>query len=1367
MSLRNFLLSASLLASSLVLATKASALPAGWYATDIGSLALPGESQEANGTFTIESCGEIWSASDECHYVFTPATGDFSIKVRAVSVDPTYWGWARAGLLVRDSILPGAQYAFLGLTAYNGTNFLSSDPGLGVSYGGGTGPCWIEIERSGNTFIGRVAPDVGGNPGAWTEVGRRTVNMPNAVFVGLAGTSHDDAVRNTSVFDNVRTQGAIGGAAGEVWTGVDIGNTGTAGSFTRPDDAFLIRGAGIGTALGDPSTWYENKFHYVYLPMSGNGTGNGSIKARIVSQQNTHGQAMAGLIMRDNLTPDANNVLIAREAGGVVKFQVHEKGTDWGGTNTEIGPALPYWLKLEREEGVIRGYYSPSGEDGTWTLTGTSTLAMPTNIYVGMLVSSGTNGVLNESKFEQVTTAGTNPLTTDWQHRDLGSVGIPGSARQTISPHQSIVVRGSGAGFFGNSDNGQFVYQAATGDLQIVARVASHEGPGSSATAGLMIRDSLDSASKNAMISLSPSGTLVFQSHAEAGSPTSATVVTSGVTAPYWIKLVRSGSTVSGYHSPDGWNWASAGSATVVLNNTAFIGMAVSSKNNGQLGLAEFDQVSVGPITDIPSGTTPVLTDITAGLTLIDEIDTGTVAPVYSSTAGISETGTILERPARLMPNGDARGETAGTIAYVIGQGKGLVAGRAYVLTIEYPDDVSRSMYVVNRGADYLRGWATGKATGDARQQFAEPSLESLDYPQTGQWQTYKQFFYLLERFQGVIGLRDPAPGYRPYTPADGFHVVISRMKKLNDPRSEGAAIGKIRLYEVSDPKALYAPIHYPPPALPRRSIFWREEMADSLLQTTNPSIQAVSNPVDWYVHKMRMAKILGINTFSKDLLEFGFNQGWETGDVLWTTEAHPPLRDLWTRLVPVATREGFEVLPYFEYKTGISAHDEIGLAQQRRAHKLYHDIYPVCGNYHYYQCIWWTEMYNGDLTDPDTLADAKRMLDRTVGDLKARGKFRGAWFRMRGNHLPMSFAESTIARFRAENPAEATTTLNDLRVSYGTSVPTLYNKYVEWWFGKRAAFLTALRDYLRIRHGIAHAQILFTPWTSEATPPIHHEGQYGGHCGVVTDDPAWWWNYTGLMQPGWWKYNLEPTSYSQVVSEDLYGDILKERTPIIPNLGYEEQFHNSPHADPQNYSSVDGVMMTYPMGRLYTLENRTLFESYRCATGLTAIRHYPLNEDNVHTGPTENPTPFDGQLGYLSVDCDRAGHHLMLVNARAIALGDPTNIGYLSGSSFSTGFPEIMRRFNQAYLAVPALPSVRKESASTDPEVRVREIATQGHGTYYYVVNTSMHKKTNVQVTLSGTGPVTNLVTNAAESGPVLTLTLDSAELRAYRVGP
>lgn len=39
----------------------------------------------------------------------------------------------------------------------------------------------------------------------------------------------------------------------------------------------------------------------------------------------------------------------------------------------------------------------------------------------------------------------------------------------------------------------------------------------------------------------------------------------------------------------------------------------------------------------------------------------------------------------------------------------------------------------------------------------------------------------------------------------------------------------------------------------------------------------ATADPLTWLEHKMRLARFLGINTFARDLLEFGFNQGWDS----------------------------------------------------------------------------------------------------------------------------------------------------------------------------------------------------------------------------------------------------------------------------------------------------------------------------------------------------------------------------------------------------------------------------------------------------------------------------------------------------------
>jgi hypothetical protein len=63
---------------------------------------------------------------------------------------------------------------------------------------------------------------------------------------------------------------------------------------------------------------------------------------------------------------------------------------------------------------------------------------------------------------------------------------------------------------------------------------------------------------------------------------------------PYWVKLVRSGSTFSSYASANGVNWVQVGSSrTISMSQNVYIGLAVSANNNSALATAIFDNVSV------------------------------------------------------------------------------------------------------------------------------------------------------------------------------------------------------------------------------------------------------------------------------------------------------------------------------------------------------------------------------------------------------------------------------------------------------------------------------------------------------------------------------------------------------------------------------------------------------------------------------------------------------------------------------------------------------------------------------------------------------------------------------------------------------
>src|SRR5690606_27899583 len=111
-----------------------------------------------------------------------------------------------------------------------------------------------------------------------------------------------------------------------------------------------------------------------------------------------------------------------------------------------------------------------------------------------------------------------------------------------------------------------------------------------------------------------------------------------------------------------------------------------------------------------------------------------------------------------------------------------------YVLELDYPDDVPRTIAFLNRGADLVRTVATGKEIGDYREQYAYPNPESLSYPHTNQWQTYRFYLYLHDRVLPLGGVRNEVDTKRPFGPADGFWVAVGHFNPKGIPLSRGAA---------------------------------------------------------------------------------------------------------------------------------------------------------------------------------------------------------------------------------------------------------------------------------------------------------------------------------------------------------------------------------------------------------------------------------------------------------------------------------------------------------------------------------------------------------------------------------------------------
>jgi len=716
-------------------------------------------------------------------------------------------------------------------------------------------------------------------------------------------------------------------------------------------------------------------------------------------------------------------------------------------------------------------------------------------------------------------------------------------------------------------------------------------------------------------------------------------------------------------------------------------------------------------------------------LPLVDEVLCGGPVeegrPFAEGPGQPSRVETILGAPCRVLP---AEGE-AKFFAYRLGRGKGLKAGAPYVLSIEFPDDRPRTMFLMNRGAEMSHGVYTGAALGDTLYGYTNNNAESLAIPLSGKMQTWKTLFFLHDRFPDLAQPR--GEGDRPHTPEDGFWVIVAQAEQTRAPLSAGAAVARIRLFAVPDPAKFHVRLRLPPQPLPRRRLFWREEMADGVIGSRNEQQRGLKNETDWFEFKARLMQFLGLDTFCKDLLEFGHNQGWGCPEGPsgqdWYYQSKTPQR--WAQILEMLRPYGFDVLPYYEYAGGTGAK---GLGRQKRCITL--------GGGNTYTHITWSEKFNLDVTDPESLGDAKKLLDFTIVRHKDVARFVGAWFRTRPSNMPMSFSDDCLLLFSDHARRLEPVTREELKRD-----PRLLEEYRAWWFQRRRDFLVALRDHLRASAS-PDAVILFTPDGSEPGRSLPGFGRK-----VVTDDPATWEQIA--RDPA--HKEIAVARYEDVLAKDLHLQALL--SPPGTWAQWEWQ-HSLPQADPANYAQTDGVLMTYSFSRAYSVSSAKAFDAFRTAGGLAAVKHLPLNEN---VAPKE--------LGYFVCDMERCGPYSLLAEARAVAYGDPRYIGFLVGGSFNRGFPQYARRFHAAFLALPALPSKVLDGAASSGDVVVRSIPTDKHGVYLAVVNVGLEDRPEVTIRLPAAGKVTDAATGEALEAPggTVRLALGACELRALHIAP
>ncbi len=176
-----------------------------WLGTDLGNVQIPGGFTCQNGTIKVQASGtDIWDSQDGFYFVYQQWKGDCELIAKVESLDAKN-EWAKAGLMIRETLDAGSRNAFLGMSLKHGAGYQARYEANDGSNGGGSKegisvPYWIKLNRMDSTFTASVSPD----GKTWEQVGSVTMKMAKNTFVGFGTSSHNNSEINKAVYSNFK-----------------------------------------------------------------------------------------------------------------------------------------------------------------------------------------------------------------------------------------------------------------------------------------------------------------------------------------------------------------------------------------------------------------------------------------------------------------------------------------------------------------------------------------------------------------------------------------------------------------------------------------------------------------------------------------------------------------------------------------------------------------------------------------------------------------------------------------------------------------------------------------------------------------------------------------------------------------------------------------------------------------------------------------------------------------------------------------------------------------------------------------------------------------------------------------------------------
>lgn len=726
----------------------------------------------------------------------------------------------------------------------------------------------------------------------------------------------------------------------------------------------------------------------------------------------------------------------------------------------------------------------------------------------------------------------------------------------------------------------------------------------------------------------------------------------------------------------------------------------------------------------------------------------------------------ILGQPCRV-----ARGW--GWFAYKLNRA-GLTPGKSYLLVVEYPEDVGRTVNIFNTGnllaSTGDHGFHTGRTLGDHWTRTI--NSEYVDYPLSGEYRKWHSLFSLGETTFDLGGPFWQKKG----DSAQGFWVFVQSTGPGMDALAGGAAVRTIKLYEVPDRPSLFLHVNRPPLELGQRELI---ETSESLGGPSDVKrLEAKAR------QRLYNARFCGMTAIAPNMLR------------------SPWAEDITGPLLAVNRKEGLgvNILPRLMIERDIFRNVTVSEAARVVDARGVRDFRGAANSP--------ITNYIPDIAHPETLGAVWAMLSNAFSSQLDDPSFSGLMlFKHFGVPFMPGYSDYAMKRFESETGVRAEGT--DPARKREWLVAHKLNEYHQWWFAKEREFLLALRDRLQaIRPDM---RLYYYPWHSDDDAPICGRLRFPG---LPMQDkiyvpgtsillvpgftvPPEKWTALEKAEPGqarnYYRERIAPELAGRVTLEDIvYGrhKDMKEfwgakRSGELPHLLYPDEMDlvkmvsepGSMYSDrrvgcnPTLYASDKGLVYWAQVHYKYSADNPKYLNFFRTGEGVAVGNAFPYNEE-----------PF-AQNGFnlaAAGAIEHAGPFCMMEEILSMAQADPTRIMVNAHEPLHRGFPQYARDFAAAYLALPAAPSEILADAvqPQDKEIVVRQYKT-GYGVYLAVISRAFDLKVRtvtvtVQIPPSDVASVQDLVTGkpvafepAARDSLRFTVATRSMQLQSFRVVP